>query len=62
MKKNEYLVPEIRVVEIQARLQLLTGSKFYSPQEDDETNDGTEEYDYDDEMYDSWFYFSESLS
>ena len=43
--KGEYLAPKVKVVEMQTRQHILTGSDYYSPAKDDTSHDGTEGYD-----------------
>ena len=41
--RDEYLAPQVKVVEMQARQQMLAGSEYYSPARDG-LSDGTEQY------------------
>ena len=51
--RGEYLAPNVKVVEMQAR-QMLAESNYYSPSSaKDDTSDGTEQYDNGDTS--SWF-------
>ena len=49
--RGEYLAPNVKVVEMQAR-QMLAESNYYAPAKDD-SGDGTEQYD--NGSIDGWF-------